>query len=345
MRFLIVGLGSIGQRHVRNLRRLYGNDVEILAYRSRGLNVVIHDDMTAEFGIVPEERFLLRRCLSLKAALEERPEAVFITNPTSLHISTAITAAQAGSHLFIEKPISNNLSQIEELEAAVSRKNLTLLVGYQLRFHPALRKIAELIHQDRIGRMISARLEFGEYLPDTHPYENYEQGCAARKDLGGGVVLCFSHELDCVYWLFGMPRKVAAIGGHLSSLKMDAADVASILLECNQGSHAFPVHVHLDFLQKPARRRIEVLGEGGRILWDYYANELQVLSGNGEKEIENVAGFERNQLFLAELKHFARCLEGGERPVVSLKDGVASLKIALAATESMETGKVIELNP
>ncbi len=115
---------------------------------------------------------------------------------------------------------------------AIERQRLVCLVGYQLRFHPGLEAVQSLLKAGAIGRVIAARLEFGEYLPNWHPYEDYRQMPASHRELGGGVILSQIHDLDYAYALFGLPRRVFAVGGHLSSLDVDVEDTASILMEC-----------------------------------------------------------------------------------------------------------------
>src|SRR5579862_6426793 len=119
---LFCGLGSIGQRHLRNLRALLGDSVEILAFRDRGGGPVLNADMTVREGANLEETYALRSFLGLAEALAERPDAVFVTNPNRLHLPIALAAARAGCHLFIEKPIADETEGVEELIEIVERK-------------------------------------------------------------------------------------------------------------------------------------------------------------------------------------------------------------------------------
>ena len=167
---------------------------------------------------------------------------------------------------------------------------------------------------------------------------------ASRAQLGGGVVLSQIHELDYVYWLFGMPTRVFAIGGHLTRLDVDVEDTASILLECLVDGRAIPVHVHQDFIQRPPSRTCEVIGDDGKIHVDLRQNTVTVFDGEGNTtESSAFPELQRNQLFLEEMRHFLACLEGRETPGVSVRDGARSLTIALAAKQSLETGHVIDM--
>ena len=139
MKVLFCGLGSIGQRHVRNLRELMGQDVEILAYRSRGQSPVLNADMRVQRNATVERTYGIRSFANLDDALSEGPDAVFVTNPNTLHLQVALAAARAGCHLFIEKPLSHSLEGVDELIEIVESKKLVAFVGYQFRFHPGLR--------------------------------------------------------------------------------------------------------------------------------------------------------------------------------------------------------------
>jgi len=344
MKVLMVGLGGVGQRHLRNLRTLMPKNLQVVAYRVRKSPAVISNVLTIEEGVSLEEKYGIRTYPDLQKALEEGPQIAFITNPSSLHIPVALEAAKAGCHLFIEKPLSDSLNGVEELIATVERNRLVAVVGYQLRFHPCLGWIRELLKAEAIGHLLAVRLEVGEHLPSWHLYEDYRQMYAARKALGGGVVLSQIHEMDYAYSLFGMPRRVFAVGGKLSRLEIDVEDTASILMECQWNGNVLPVHLHQDFLQKPPSRRCEIVGDAGKIVWDYYGGTLTIWrAAQKEPEVRRLERFERNQLFLNEVKHFLACVHGEEKPLVALRDGANSLKIALAAKQSLETGEIVPL--
>ncbi len=343
MRVLFVGLGSIGQRHLRNLRQVWGDELEIMAYRALGRSLKIAGDMTAEYGVDLERAYNIRVFTDYAEALEQGPDAVFITCPTKLHMPMALLAARNNCHLFIEKPLSDSLNGIEELVSIVAEKNLIAVVGYQLRFHPCLKLIRRLLEEKKLGRILSAHITFGEYLPAAHPYEDYRQGYAARRDLGGGALLSLSHELDYAQLLFGMPRKLFALGGKLSHLEMDADDTASILMECAVEGKPVPVSIHLDFVRRPPARSCSIVGEEGKIYWDYYADCVNLFTVAKEQwESFRFDNRERNELFLAEIKHFMACIEGKEKPVIGIEEGLKSLRIALAARRSLESGAAVE---
>ena len=340
MKFLFCGLGSIGQRHLRNLRSLLGDETHILAYRQRGGGPVLNADMTVRAGADLETTYNLRAFSGLDEALAEKPDAVFVTNPNSLHLPVALKAARAGCHLFIEKPISDRLDDVNELVKLVEKQKLVAFVAYQFRFHPGLRFVKELIDEGRLGRLVAAHIVNGEYLPDWHPWEDYRATHAARRELGGGCLRIQTHEFDYAMWLFGMPRRVYAVGGHLSQIDVNVEDSVSALLHCEHGGRPLPVHVHLDYVQRPAQRVCEVIGDRGKVRYDYYAQTVEFWDlATRTREVLHFDKYDRNEMFLDELRHFLACLRGEEVPLVGLQEGLASMKIAMAAAASLESGK------
>lgn len=345
MKILFAGLGSIGQRHVRNLRSVLGSNAELLAYRARGDSPLLTDSLDVDPSASIEETYGIRSYNNLEQALAERPRAVFVCNPTRHHIRVACAAARAGCHLFIEKPLSDRAEGIDDLIASTTQLKLVALVGYQMRFHPALRRVRALVEMGTIGRVIAVNVEVGEFLPSAHPYENYRTSYAGRSDLGGGVVMSQSHEIDYICWLFGLPRRVFASGGHLSSLEIDVEDAVSSLMECVVDGNPVAVHLSQDFVQRPPAQRCQIVGDGGKIRVDFRLPLLEVFDADGRlSESESFEGFRRNDQFAGELSHFLACLDGRESPAVSLCDAARSVRVALAIKESMESGRVVELS-
>ncbi|MCE9582262.1 MAG: Gfo/Idh/MocA family oxidoreductase [Planctomycetes bacterium] len=346
MKVLFVGLGSIGQRHLRNLRAILGDALEVSAYRVRGDDVVLSDSVGVEAAQGLEKRHQIQVFKDLTEALSGAPDAVFITNPTSLHMPAALEAARAGCHVFIEKPLSHSWEGVEELIQLMGRSGRVGYVGYQWRFHPAIRRIQGWLTDGLVGRLVAARVQVAEYMPNFHKYEDYRGTYAARKDLGGGCILSQIHELDLLYSFFGAPRRAFCVGGHLSDLEIDVEDVASTLMEFSRTDGAgFPVHLHQDFLQRPPERTCQIVGDHGKILWNAVDQSLVRYDAEGNiGEEMSFRAFERNQMFMDQTKHFLDCVAGRCRPLISLRDGAQSLLMALAAKRSLATGRPAELS-
>jgi predicted dehydrogenase len=329
-RFLICGLGSIGRRHLWSLRALGQEDIVLL----RTGKSTLPDD---ELAGLPVER-------DLEAALKRwRPDGVVIATPTALHLEAAFPAARAGCHLLLEKPISHSMVEVAELQAMVAKSGSRVLVGFQFRFHPGLQAIKQLLEQGAIGRPTSVRVNWGEYLPGWHPWEDYRGSYSARSDLGGGVVLTLCHPLDYLSWLFGRPDRLWAHLAHLSELDLDVEDTADIAMTYATGVTA---SVHLDYIQRPPEHSLMITGTQGTIHWDGLAGKVRVYGAETEtwKEIPMPSGFERNTLFQDEMRHFLQVVAGQAMPVCTLEGGVFALSLCLASKESSSTGRVVELS-
>jgi predicted dehydrogenase len=326
MKILIAGLGSIGRRHLRNLLAL--GEKDLLLYRTR--RATLPDEELDGFPVETD----------LESALARRPEAVIVANPSSLHLKVALPAAQAGCHVFLEKPISNALEGVEALRQAAAERGLKVAVGFQFRFHPGLRKVASLLAERAVGLPLAARAHWGEYLPDWHPWEDYQKGYAARKDLGGGVVLTLCHPLDYLHWLFGEVEDLWAFTGR-AGLSLPVEDTAEIGLRFRSGLLG---SVQLNYDQRPPLHRLEVVGNRGTIVWDNADGAVRLFAvpldkREGEWQTFSVPdGFERNAMFLAEMQDFLDAVRGKSQPACTLEDGRRALELALAALESARTG-------
>ncbi len=323
MKFLICGIGSIGQRHWRNLRSL-GHEVSLLRSRRDTTPFIEKFFQEQESRGAPIKKFF-----DLDDAMRAfRPDAVFVTNPNSRHMETALPAARAGLHLFIEKPISHTAEGVDELERLAAEKNLRVMVGYNLRFHPLLAKMKELFDANVIGAPIAADIEMGENIEDWHPWEDYRHAYAAYKKGGGGAVLCFSHDIDYLLWFFGMPDAVHSVGGKITPLGGDAEDMVKSVLAYKNGMIA---SFHLDYWQRPAVRRFKIIGRTGTLIWDYYAKNLSHEPrdpGLVRTEWRPPAGFDRNDTFVDEVKNFIAAIETGRDPAITLADAKAALDLS-----------------
>jgi len=326
MKFLIAGLGSIGRRHFRNLRLL--GEEDILLYRTH--HATLPDEELAGYPVETD----------LAAALTHHPDAVIISNPTALHLEVAIPAAEAGCHLLVEKPVSHSLAGLDRLQSAVQRGGGQVLVGFQFRYHPGLRHVQRLMAEAVIGRPLSLRAQWGEYLPSWHPWEDYRRGYAARADLGGGVTLTLCHPLDYLHWLFGEVRQIFAFTDHLSDLEILVEDTAEVSLRFSNGVVG---SLHLNYTQQPPAHWLEVVGTQGTLRWDNSDGSTRVYRAANQtwEAFPPPHGFERNWLFLEQMRHFLGVAHGLEQPACSLEDGIYALRLALAVLRSGQTGQAL----
>ena len=309
MKFLIAGFGSIGRRHYRNLKALGENDIVLL----RSHRSTLDDE---EIVGVPVET-------SIEAALIHQPDALIVATPTALHLDSAIPAATAGCSIFMEKPVSDDLDGIQELASALKIHGKEMLVGFQFRYHPGLQKVQDWISEGKIGRPLMARSHWGEYLPNWHPWEDYRESYAARKELGGGVVRTLSHPLDYLRWLFGDVQSVRAKVGNLSDLELcEVEDMGEIGLQFESGVFAT---VQVNYFQQPPQHTLEIFGTEGTICWsneDGAASMWTVATETWER-YEMSPRFDRNNLFMDEMEHFINVTKGLESSQCTLRDGLA----------------------
>jgi predicted dehydrogenase len=344
LKALFVGLGSVGQRHLRNLLEISPGNLEFLAYRERGFDFVLTDKLSIDESVSLQAKYDIKIFSDLRAALSKNPDLVFIANPTSKHLSVAMESVKSGCDFFIEKPLSHTYDGVDELIRTAEEKSVIAFVGYQNRYHPCIKMAKKLLTEKRIGSIVAVNAEIGEYLPGWHKYEDYRNTYASREELGGGVVLSQIHEFDYLYRFFGEPQRVFCVGGKLSDLEIDVEDTASTLFEYHLDGKKIPVHVHQDYLQTPSERRCRILGTEGKIEFDLLRGSISAYDGEGHAFLrESYCNFDRNEMFMEELRVFLSCVETRKRPEISLTDAAASLRMALAAKKSMETGEIVEI--
>jgi predicted dehydrogenase len=323
---LIAGLGSVGRRHLRNLRALGCR--RFVLYRSFQSTLP-----EGELAGLPVEH-------DLTAALAHEPVAVVIANPTSLHTAVARAAARTGTHLFVEKPLADSLTGWNEVTQMVRRHDLRVIVGFQYRFHTGLRAVKRWLEQDAVGPVVCASAHWGEYLPGWHPWEDHSVSYSARSSLGGGVILTLCHPFDYLRWLLGDVNWVAATARNSGYLGTNVEDLADITLEFTSGAQA---HVHLDFVQRPPSQWLQITGRDGVIRWDNADGVARCYRAihDAWEICTPDPRFERNTMFLDEMAHFLSLLRGDpddHSPAAGLDDGMANLRIALAARQSAAEG-------
>ncbi len=343
MKILMIGLGSIGQRHLRNLAAYLGDDAEFLAYRVRGLQRTFSNTMQIREGVCLEEEFSVRSYHDLDEALAQKPDIAYVTNITSQHIPCALKAVKAGCDVFLEKPISFDMAGVNELMQVTKDQGRIVFVGFQNRFHPCLRRMKEIVQSRELGPIISVRSEIGERLTTMHTYENYADTYMARKDQGGGVMMNQQiHELDYLQWIFGEPEKVAAFCGKNSGLTISVEDYCEAVYWMNGPLGAFPVSAHADFFQYPPRRFCRVVCENGWVEVDLLAATVTI--GWGDKvEREEFPDFERNQMFVDEMQAFLDCVKTRKQLMLTLEEGAVSLRMACAAKTAAKDNMIVSL--
>lgn len=326
---LIVGLGSIGKRHARLAREIVPG-IQVVALRHRNSQDIAEPNV--DYCVT-----------SLDEALQFRPQAAVIASPSSRHMDVALPLARAGVHLLVEKPISSTAEGVLELIETCQIHGVRLMTGYNMRFQLALQRFRELLLEERVGRVFSVRAEVGQFLPSWRPGTDYRQNVSAKAELGGGVLLELSHEIDYLRWLFGEVEWVSATLRKQSSLEIDVEDTAHLILGFAHDVGETPVvaSLNMDFVRHDTTRSCTVIGEAGTLRWNAIAGVVEIFEqGEADWKILFSHKRQRDDSYLAEWRHFLSCVAGVEPPMISGNDGLAVLRIIEAARRSSSAGVI-----
>lgn len=328
-RILVVGLGSIGLRHLRLARQFFpGAEIKVLRHQQT--------DSIPEFA---------DGCIhTINEALEFSPQVAVVANPATFHIETAQALAEIGVHLLIEKPLSHSTDKVENLIKVSDTKKIVIQVGYNLRFYQSLKIFREVILDGIVGEILFVNCEVGQYLPSWRPKSDYRIGVSAQKKLGGGVLLELSHEIDYINWIFGNVETVSTVFGTQSSLEIDVEDVGFLTFICDSERFRKKILVNLsmDFIRQDTIRNCTAVGESGTIKWNGITGVVTLFKKESSIwetifEIES----DRNDSYVAEWKNFLKAIEGVEKSEVTIIDAYNVLEIVKAARESNLLGRRI----
>ena len=330
-RILIVGLGSIGKRHLRIARELCPSaDIRVLRHK---LTDEVVEYSNGSFSTISE-------------AVAFAPQIAVIASPAPFHVDTALILAEAYVHLLIEKPISVSLNGVLELIEICERNRLVLSTGYNLRFLTSLQRYRDYLTDRIVGRVLSVRCEIGQYLPLWRPSTDYRQGVSAQRELGGGALLELSHEIDYLRWIFGEVDWVRATLSRQSKLEIDVEDIAHLTLGFAPGldGHQIIGTVNLDFIRHDSIRICYAVGEKGSLRWNGLLGEVAIYEvGANEWRVLFSHQHQRDDSYLLEWKNFLECVNDRKKPLVSGFDGLKVLEIIEASRLSSANGAQISI--
>ena len=304
-----VGMGSIGKRHLKNVWQLIasqGDTCSIDLYRS---------SMTRELPDDVKE-FVANQYLCSQNVQREY-DMVFITNPTSLHMETAVKFRPFTKAFFIEKPVFDT-SDVEE-------STITLLDGIPsyvacpLRYNPVLQYVKQ--HVD-LAKVISVRAMSSSYLPDWRPGQDYRETYSAHTELGGGVDIDLIHEWDYLTWIFGMPTECLGIAGRFSNLEINSNDTALYVAKNDKQTY----ELHLDYFGRKTQRTLDIFTQDDTIQCDIVGGTVSYLKEGRTLDFNS----ERNAFQMAEIQHFFDIAEGRAANDSSVRHGVEVLKLTKA---------------
>lgn len=318
MSIAVLGCGSIGRRHLRNLRALGQTDLLAFDPSEEALEAARLESGARPFS-------------TLDALWAESPEIAFVTSPSELHLSHALEAVRHGCHLFVEKPLSHSVEGLQTLVEEQERRGLHAMVGCNMRFHPGPATIKRLMADRAIGTPISARIQCGSYLPTWRPAQDYRQSYSASTEQGGAILDCI-HEIDLALWFFGPARLLGAAHLPAAAIGLATDGVAELLLGHTSGLLS---NVHLNFVQRDYRRTCQIIGTEGTLYWDFAQKRVDACGRDGtlSHSIAEPGGWLPNQMYLDEIAHFLERIRQDQAPMNPISDGWQALNIALAARD------------
>ena len=330
---LVVGLGSIGRRHVGIIRKLFPE-----------INIVVLRHKQCDKNDI--DKLDLYKCVtSIDAAIATNPQAAIVANPASMHIEVAQKLAKNGINLLIEKPISDSSKGIQELIDTCHQNNCILMTAYNLRFLPSLIEFKKQLKANKVGDIYSIRSETGQYLPSWRPDSNYKNDVSANKHLGGGVLLELSHEIDYLIWIFGPINWVKSHFSKQSKLEIDVEDTAKIILGFkNVDGSELITSLNMDFIRHDTTRKCFAIGEKGTLLWDGISGRVEYFEKGG-KDWNTIfsSKTDRDFTYSEEIKSFFLSIESNKLPCISGEDGMRVISIVEAIKESSNTDSLVYL--
>jgi predicted dehydrogenase len=328
MRIAVIGVGSAGRRHIKNLLTLGVTDIIAISEFNQLA------ELTIGGTAIPVAH-------STDAAFTQDVDIVVIANPTAMHLDLTRRAVAANKHIYLEKPAATSAKGLATLCRDIKTKRLICAIGTQNRFNPRLEEMRSRLMNGDAGTVYAVHAMLGEHIADYHPEEDYRQSYTARAALGGGVLLTQIHQIDYLNWLFGPFESVFAVGGKRSNMEIDVEDCSTYLLN---GANGIAVQGHLDYLQRPKRVSVEVMGTAGKFDWDYFGNALSFTPAETEASSKIIqTPFDRNAMFLDCMRDFLDGIHNSARPRAELSDGLTALRIVDAIKESMTTHNSVRL--
>jgi predicted dehydrogenase len=326
---LIVGTGSAGKRHARNLHAL-GCKLSCMDPRQDRL-----DEIRAE------QTNLKAVYTSLEHAFASGNnfDGAVVASPPSVHVDQCLSALQSGVPVLLENPVSPDLSAALKLQAAVQNTGVPFLLGYTWRWWPPLQKVKQLLEDRAVGDLKFVKFTMAAHLADWHPWERYQDFFMASKTLGGGALLDESHWLDLLLWFFGMPEKLFARVEKISDLEIETDDNVDMLVYYADNLR---VSLHLDLYARPHEKTIQFVGRDGTLIWE--PNLIKIGQEMDPAWKIEEFDYDRNDMFVGVAEEFLNILSGGSIKTCTIEDGVRVMHLIEAARESSVDQKVVKLD-
>ena len=313
---IVIGLGSIGNRHLNNLVGL-----------GVGRMSVVRRANSENSQFQPPEHVTVYH--TLPDAFASNPDFAIICNPSHLHAVTAMECLDAGLHVLIEKPLGKVVGEDElRLAKLADKSDKICAMAYCMRYHPAYRLAFEAIREQQIGNCLYAKAWFEGYLPDWHPWEDYKQSYAAKSDQGGGVLRTLDHELDFMNWVLGPAESASGIATNTNGIGIEADDLAIYSL---RHPNEISSQITTSFCRKPQSRGFEFVGDKGVLSFRMEDGFVeQCLHGEqGRSRLLDLSSYDINDMYRELINDFVSAIENGivSDRMALLEEGVRSLRM------------------
>ncbi len=329
--YLVIGSGSIAKRHIENLKQLFGTVTARIGCISATGRVLSTQEVGNDTVIYE----------SLAQALNDSPVFAIIASPAPLHAIHAAQLLKQQVPVLIEKPVSDSLARFAAHGDTLMAHSNKIEIAYNLRFMSSAVKFRDLLSESVVGAVRSVSVDVGQYLPDWRPMTDYRKNVSARSELGGGVLLELSHELDYLGWLFGPFSTAYCVARNTGALEIDVEDtVDALLVRADQ----LAISVHMDFLQRAPVRICKVVGEKGTLIWDILNNGIILHVGRDQQcVLFEDSCYDRNNMYIDQLRHFSQVAMGSAMPAIRLEDGLQTLRLIEAMKKSAVSGQVVKI--
>ena len=326
---LIIGSGSVGKRHARNLAAL-------------GCRISCADPRADRRAELAAETPVVAAHASDKAAFGVGGvDAVVVASPTAYHPANTIAALEAGLPVLLEKPVAKSAAEAKIMLKAEETSGAPVLLGYTWRWWPPLGRLRQMLAAEAIGKLRHVQFHMSAHLADWHPWEPYQDFFMASAAQGGGALLDESHWIDLMVWLFGQPQQLLGRVEKISDLDIDADDNVDVLAMFENGLR---VSLHLDLYGRPHEKFIRFIGEGGTLVWSADPNRIAIGRESAQSWEEETFRCERNDMFVAVAKEFLDVIARRGKPSCTLAQGVAVMELIEAIRTSSKTGRAVSMD-
>lgn len=315
MKLAIIGLGSIGRRHLGN-------------FNAVGVDTLVGYDAAPAQRTAAAAQFPFAAVVPTLAAALDGADGVVVCTPPDSHLAIARVALERGAHLMIEKPLTQSVDGVEEVLRGCDARGLRVLTAYNWRYWPPMLLVERMLEDGRIGAVRAARTEYAYHLTTRYPGKDYRQFYMADAKQGGGCLLDESHAIDYMRWLLGEISDVSAVVDRVSSLDISTDDIADLTVRFASGAIG---NIHMDLFAWNVHSHFELLGEAGVIQWRRFDNEVRVFDPKAGRWEVYPFTCQLNDMYVEEARHFVACVKGEATPRCDGWDGLRTMRVIDAA--------------